>query len=86
MKNEIRSISTIAREIRRDWKKVNYAAEPYLREMARVESLDSIDPDLGFPGAGRNFVLGFLGNASSWRGDTAKRVKAELRGMLKGGH
>jgi len=86
MTTEIRLISTIAREIRADWKKVNYAAEPYLREMARVERLDSRDPDLGFPGAGTNFVLGFLGNASSWRGDTAKRVKAELREMLKGAH
>lgn len=30
-----------------------------------------------------DIVLRFLGNTNSWRGETAKRVKAELKGMLK---
>jgi hypothetical protein len=31
---------------------------------------------------GRTMVLYFLSNARSWRGDTAKAIKAELRGLL----
>ena len=79
----MRQIHEIAREIRDDWTKVNYAAAPYLREMSGVESIDDRDPDFGFPGAAANFVRGFLANASSWRGDVARRVKAELKAMLK---
>jgi hypothetical protein len=38
---------------------------------------------MGFDSA-RSVVLYFLSNASSWRGDVAKRVKAELKAHLKG--
>ncbi len=81
----MRQISEIAREIRRDWKPVNYAAEPYLREMAGVSDISDPDPDLGFSGSAQIFVRGFLGNAQSWRGEVARRVKRELNEMLKAG-
>lgn len=78
--SEKRSLSTIAAEIRKDWgSKVNFAAKPYLSAMA---GLDSIDDQYGYDDA-RSIVLYFLSNASSWRGDTAKRVKAELKAMAK---
>ena len=32
---------------------------------------------------GRSIVMYFLANASTWRGETAKRVKAELKELLK---
>jgi hypothetical protein len=32
---------------------------------------------------GRSIVLYFLNNATSWKGDTAKAVKAELKLRLK---
>jgi hypothetical protein len=73
-----RPIYTIAAEIRRDWKKVNYAAEPYLNAMRELDSIN----DPYFQDSGRSIVAYFLSNASSWRGDTAKRVKAELKGLL----
>ena len=77
---EKRSLSTIAAEIRKDWgSKVNFAAKPYLSAMA---GLDSITDQYGYDDA-RSIVLYFLSNASSWRGDTAKRVKAELKAMAK---
>ena len=76
-----RSISTIAREIQRDWgAKVNYAAVPYLQAMTQ---LHSIDDAYGYD-TGRGIVARFLGNAGSWRGPKAKEIKAELRKMLKG--
>lgn len=74
-----RPLATIAREIRADWKNVNYAAKPYLNAMA---SLNSINDSYYYDSA-RSVVSYFLSNASAWRGDTAKRVKLELRAMVK---
>ena len=74
-----RSLSAIAREIQSDWNKVHYAAAPYLQAMF---SLRRVDDDYGSH-SGRSVVRYFLGNAGSWRGDTARRVKAELRAMIK---
>jgi hypothetical protein len=75
-----RPLYQIASEIRKDWgSKVNYAAKPYLDAMA---SLDSIN-DRYIMDSGRSVVAYFLSNASSWRGETAKRIKAELNAMLK---
>lgn len=77
-----RPLFAIAAEIRRDWsqqgKGVNYAAKPYLDAMA---DLTNITDNYGYD-SGESIVRYFLSNASSWRGDTAKRVKAELKGML----
>ena len=76
-----RTLSEIAQEIKRDWKQVNYAARPYLWAMG---SFNTVDDTFGFDSA-RSVVLYFLSNASSWRGEVAKRVKAELKAHLKGG-
>ncbi len=76
---QTRPLYEIAGEIRRDWAKVNYAAVPYLEAM---ESLDSIDAMYGCDDA-KGIVLRFVGNAGAWRGDVARRVKAELRAMVK---
>ena len=74
-----RSISTIAREIRGDWKNPYFGAVPYIDAMECVESVS--DP-YGYED-GRTLVIYFLANAQTWRGETAKRVKAELKGMVK---
>jgi hypothetical protein len=75
----MRSVSAIAKEIRSDWKKVYFGAIPYLNAM---EALHSVDDDFHYD-SGRSVVRYFLANAQSWRGDTARRVKAELKEMLK---
>lgn len=74
-----RSLSTIAREIRSDWAKPYFGAVPYLDAMA---TLDSIEDDYYAEDA-RSIVLYFLSNATTWRGDTARRVKAELKALAK---
>lgn len=81
MKNKInhRPLSEIAREIRLNWEKVNYAAVPYLDAM---ECLNTID-DMYILDSGESIVRYFLSNASTWRGETAKRIKKELNNMLK---
>lgn len=74
----VRSLSAIASEISRDWgAKVYFGARPYLNAMY---SLNSISDSYGMDSA-KSIVIYFLSNASTWRGETAKRVKAELKKM-----
>jgi hypothetical protein len=75
-----RPLYVIAREIRADWKKVHYAAKPYLEAMLELDNI----ADNYMYDSGKSVVLYFLSNAAAWRGDTAKRVKLELKTMLKG--
>lgn len=74
-----RPIKEIAKEIRKDWKKVNYAAEPYLQAM---ETLNKVT-DNYIHDSGKSIVLYFLSNAATWRGETARRVKKELKNLCK---
>jgi len=73
-----KSISEIARAIRKHWKQVNFAAKPYLDAML---SLEKIDDDYG-EDSGRMVVNYFLGNASQFKGPEAKAIKAELKRLL----
>ena len=73
---EQRAISTIAREIVKDWgPKMYFGAKPYVNAMLQ---LNKITDKYGFDD-GKSIVLYFLANASSWRGETARRIKAELK-------
>ena len=74
----MQTISTIAREISREWKNVNYAAKPYLEAM---RSLDSASDSFGYDSA-KSVVAYFLANASGYRGDTAKAHKAALKAIV----
>lgn len=74
-----RPLYEIAREIRKAWTKVSPYAEPYLEAM---QSLNSINDNYYFD-SGKSVVLYFLSNASTWRGEDARRIKAELKEMLK---
>ena len=71
----MRSISTIAREIRADWNNPYFGAVPYLSAM---QSLDSIT-DNYYEDSGKSVVLYFLANASTWKGEKARAIKAELK-------
>ena len=72
-----RPLNEIAREIRKYWENVNYAAKPYLEAML---SLHSINDKYGYDD-GKSIVLYFLSNASGFRGEHAKRIKAELKAI-----
>jgi hypothetical protein len=74
----MRPLYQIAIDIRSDWSKPNYAAKPYLDAM---RGLQSIDDAYGLDSA-RSIVRYFLSNASAWRGDKARAIKAELKEML----
>ena len=75
------SISDLAIIAYDDWKPVNYAAKPYLEAMTSLQSVkDNYGMDSGY-----SVIAYFLSNASQWKGDTAKAVKAELKKRLKRG-
>ena len=72
------TIGQIASIIRADWKKPNYAAKPYLNAMRHM---DYVSDSYGYDD-GKSIVRYLLSNASTWRGETAKAVKAELKSRL----
>ena len=74
-----RPLFEIASEIKKDWVKPNYAAKPYLDAMG---SLTSVNDTYGWDSA-KSIVLYFLCNANTWKGENAKRIKAELKSLTK---
>jgi hypothetical protein len=77
-----RPLHVIASEIRKDWRAtskngVYFGAVPYLDAMS---SLDNINDSYGADSA-KSIVCYFLANAGTYRGETAKRVKLELKKM-----
>ena len=72
-----RPLNIIAEDIENSWPKVNYAARPYLDAM---HELDGIDGNY-YADTAQSMVLYFLSNATSFRGDDARRIKKELKSM-----
>jgi len=73
-----RLIYQIAKEIRSDWAKVNYGAEPYLEAMSSLNSIN----DKYYLDDARVIIMYFLANANTWRGEKAREIKKELNQML----
>lgn len=73
------TIREIARIIKADWKKVYFGAVPYLEVM---HYFDHVTDRYLFED-GKTQVLYFLANATTWRGETARAVKAELNKRIK---
>lgn len=77
--SQIRPIHEIAREIRADWKNIYFGAKPYLDAMGSLESID----DSYWCDSADTIVRYFIANAGTWKGETARRIRAELRSLLK---
>lgn len=76
----VRPLYAIAQEISRDWgNKVNFGAVPYLGAMRHCTNVS----DYYGEDTAKSIVAYFLCNASTWRGDVARRVKKELNSMIK---
>jgi len=73
-----RSLSAIACDISANWKNVYFGAVPYLEAL---RTLDSIHDRYGYDDAD-DIVRRFLSNAKMWRGEQARAIKSELKGML----
>ncbi len=74
-----RPLHVIASEIRKDWAKPYFGAVPYLDAMSTLDKIT----DNYFMDSAKSIVLYFLCNATSWKGETARRVKKELNLMCK---
>lgn len=74
-----RPIYEIALEIRSLWKNPYFGAVPYLDAMVHLESID----DYFFVDSAKEVILYFLANASTFRGEDAKRLKKELKDLVK---
>jgi hypothetical protein len=80
---ETRPLSVIATEIRKDWRatakggKIYFGAVPYLEAMDKLNNIT----DNYYMDSGKDMVLYFLSNATTWKGETARRVKSELKKM-----
>lgn len=76
---EKENLSSIAKLIRSDWKNIYFGARPYLDAMECLQTITDYYGD----DSGKSIVQYFLANAQSWRGDTARTVKAKLNEILK---
>lgn len=74
-----RSLNTIAKDIRKDWTKPNYAAKPYIDAMLHLDTIR----DTYYYDNASDIVRYFLSNATTWKGETARAIKAELKAMLR---
>lgn len=76
------NIASIAALIAADWGSkgngVNFAAKPYLDAMRQINDVDQM---YGMDDA-RSIVRYFLSNATHYRGEQAKAIKAELKRRL----
>ena len=79
-----RKLSKTLIERKESWKTEPYQlslerlAVPYLQAMATMESPQD---NFGYD-SGQSVVLYFLSNATTWRGDVARRIKKELKAMI----
>jgi hypothetical protein len=78
----VRPLSQIAQEIEwecstKDW---YVYAEAYVTPMKSLESMS----DTYFADSAQSIVSYALANLTAWRGESARRIKAELNAMLKG--
>lgn len=74
-----RPLYEIAREIKADWKNIYFGARPFIDAMAALTSID----ESYMNDSAKTIIHYFLSNASTWRGETARRIKAELKAMVK---
>ena len=75
-----RPLYIIAADIRANWAKPYFGAIPYI---FALRHLNQISEPYGLD-SGVSCVAYFLANAQTWRGPEARRIKQELREILKG--
>ncbi len=74
-----RLIKEIAKEIRDKWPKVSPWAKPYLDAMMTLNTIQ----DYYWMDSAEEIVIRFLSNAQSFKGEDAKRLKGELKSLMK---
>ena len=72
-----RKLSEIAKDILQHWKNPYFGAKPYIQAMLLIHSSDPKAPYLAE--SAEDIVAYFLANATSFRGEDARRINAELK-------
>jgi len=72
-----RPLYLIARDIKSDWQKPYFGAVPYIKALAELSDIS----DRYYADSAKGVVLYFLANANTWRGETARQIKAELKSL-----
>ena len=72
-------LSYTAQIIRANWANPSPHAVPYIDAMAQLNSIN----DNYYADSAESVVMRFLCNAQTWRGDTARLVKAHLKSLVK---
>ena len=75
----MRTLKQIALEINVDWTNINAYALPYLNAMYELESIN----DSYYHDSAKSVVLYFLSNATTWKGETAREIKKELKKLCQ---
>jgi len=70
-----RPLHQVARDIFKTWPNMYFGAKPYANAMLSVSSIEDMYGD----DDAKSLVLYFLSNATTWRGDDARRIKSELK-------
>lgn len=70
-----RAISDIAYDIKKDWKNVYFGAVPYLEALTSLTTIH----DKYIMDDAKSLIIYFLSNAKTYRGENAKKYKAELK-------
>lgn len=78
----VRPLHEIAKEIRKDWPVAWNEEHPAGAYLIPMSTLNKVT-DNYFMDSGKSIVIYFLSNATGWRGETARRIKAELKEMIK---
>lgn len=76
---EARPLNIIAREILKTWPNIAQGAKPYVSALLCLRTVN----ESYYQDDAKSLVLYFLSNASTWRGPDARRIKAELKAMVK---
>lgn len=74
-----RPLHEIARDIRKAWPRVHYAALPYLEALRELSSAE----EMFYHDTGESVIRGFLANAQTFRGQEARQLKEELKQHLR---
>lgn len=72
-----RKLSEIAKDILKHWENPYFGAIPYIQAMLHIHSAEPDAPYLAE--SAEDIVTYFLANATTFRGEDARRIKAELK-------
>ena len=77
----MRTFAEVACEIKSTWKNMCFGAKPYVNALVTIYSTDK--NAYYMCETAESLVRYFLANANTWRGEDARRIKAELKEMIK---